>query len=602
MSGTSRAEGADRGRADFGFDDESWLERLRSARTATGADGDLGRLDAYELLEQIGRGGQATVYKARQPGTGRLVAIKRVRTTGLDDRGLARFQREIEVAATLRHPGIVTVHELVDDDRGLVMEWIDGPPLDAWADGVRNAPEGLRRIIACVKGACDAVAHAHARGVIHRDLKPSNILVETAGGAPAPRVLDFGLARDATRDDATLTIQGSFAGTPVYAPPEQIDQGLHAADARADVYAMGAVLYRALTGREPFEAPTLAGLFDRIRRGDPEAPSAIMEGGVGAGGRIDAELDAIVLMAMRPAPESRYPTMAALADDLARWLERRAVRAVPTTTTYLVRAFVRRHRVPVALGAAAALLIAGAGVAAGVAALALARERVALKRTIGERDGALTDARVQRTRVQRELAKAESVNMATLLVLERAAAAGGALRDQLANTFGEYAASLGTVPLRPEHEAAMRLHLGNVFRTLGDREREGVQIDLAVRLARERLPDSADLVMALGEAGRLALDAGRNEEAAALLEESRAIARRVYDDAHTMGEAVQNLIEARCRLGQTAEAQRLVDAIPAPPLEFVRRAAASRLAEQCDRLGLVKPGWVVGTLGGTPTP
>src|SRR5262249_15213715 len=154
------------------FDDGSWLDRLRSS---TAASGELGRLDAYELLEQIGRGGQATVYKARQPGTGRLVAVKRGRATDLDDRALARVQREIEVAATLRHPGIVTVHALVNDDRALVMEWVDGLPLDAWADSVRNEPDGLRRIVACVKDACDAVAHAHARGVIHRDLKPSNI-------------------------------------------------------------------------------------------------------------------------------------------------------------------------------------------------------------------------------------------------------------------------------------------------------------------------------------------------------------------------------------------------------------------------------------------
>src|SRR5512134_2841377 len=112
MSGAGNPCGNDQSRPGFGFDDESWFERLRSAAAPAGTP--LGQLGAYELLEQIGQGGQGTVYKARQPGTGRIVAIKRVRTAGLDGRSLARFQREIDVAATLRHPGIVTVHELVD--------------------------------------------------------------------------------------------------------------------------------------------------------------------------------------------------------------------------------------------------------------------------------------------------------------------------------------------------------------------------------------------------------------------------------------------------------------------------------------------------------
>jgi len=391
----------------FGFEDGSWESRLTGARKAA-ESGVLGR---FSLVEMIGRGGQGAVYKAVQPGTDRTVAIKRVVLGGSDgDRRRERFRREVELAASLHHPGIVTIHELIDDDAAVVMEWIDGDDAHTWGDRVGIQEGGVRRVVTMMRRAAEAVAYAHARGVLHRDLKPSNILIDATD---QPHIVDFGLARLVEIEQgagvrhersATITMDGSFAGTPVYAPPEQIDLGLHESDVRADVYALGAVLYRLLSGREPFEASTLAGLFDLFRRGDPPAPS-------GFNSRVDDELDAIVTMAMRPRREDRYQTMEALDEDLGRWLERKAVRAVPTSTIYLARAFVRWHRVSVLLGATAFVLVVVSGIGAGLIALEIWRQRAALIRTVSERDGALEDSTTQRQRVQSELIKSIAVNM-----------------------------------------------------------------------------------------------------------------------------------------------------------------------------------------------
>ncbi len=580
-SGGAPDEAAD-ALGEFGFDDESWLGRLRSA----GAPGDapLGTLETYELLGQIGQGGQATVYKARQPGTGRLVAIKRVRLAGLDDRALARFQREIEVAATLRHPGIVTVHELIDQGRGLVMEWVEGLPLDRWADGVRGSSDGLRQIVACVRAACEAVAHAHGAGVIHRDLKPTNILVAAPGG---PKVLDFGLARDLTKQEATFTVQGAFAGTPVYAAPEQIDQGLHAADVRADVYAMGVVLYRALTGREPFESPTLAGLFDLIRRGKADAPSARIPG-------IDEEIESIVQMAMRPDRATRYATMADLADDLERWLERKVVRAHPPSTIYLARAFVRRHRVGVGLGAGAMLLVAGAGVAAGVLAWRLNQQRIELTKTVGERDVAFTESDTQRKNVQRELTKSLAVNNALLRIMNEAGAKGHEHQAALQSSVQAHAARLDNsrVPISADIETEMRVNTAQLLRMFGDPDGAAAQVAKAVEVGRRGAPGSVAFSNALTDAGRLALDAGRFSEAADLYTEAQRIA-----DAN-MGNIAQgqfsdaraSLMEALVKADRRPEAQAVADAF-VRPRTFADFAARS-IAKSCEVLGLRAPAWV----------
>jgi eukaryotic-like serine/threonine-protein kinase len=343
----------------FGFDlpENELIERLRLA-----ADGvPLGRLGGYELLSVAGRGGQGVVFKARQPNTGRNVALKRVGDgSWAASSSRWRFAREVEVEASLRHPNIVSVYgvEIVEGQPLLALEWIDGVPLDRWASPVKSAPpsRSVAEVLAMFLRICDAVHHAHQRGVIHRDLKPSNILVDATG---EPHVLDFGLAKLITgvvglkggEDARNVTVSGDFLGTLAYAAPEQVRCDPDGADVRTDVFALGGMLYECLTGRAPFgglrdlEAATRA-----ICSEDPERPSM-------ANRTVDADLDAIVLRCLAKERERRYQSVEALGADLGRYVAGAPVEARASSTAYLVRKFVRRNRALVAASAAGVLCL-----------------------------------------------------------------------------------------------------------------------------------------------------------------------------------------------------------------------------------------------------
>ena len=241
----------------FGFDlpDDDWLDRLRESE----AQLNLGRIGSYELIEEVSRGGQGVVFRARQPGTQREIALKRLLAGSFATASMRRrFEREVEAAAALNHPNIVTVFgcETVDGNPQLAMEWVDGVPVTEWVrprgtDAVSRDPEETLSVFLRI---ADAVQHAHSRGVLHRDLKPSNVLVDRDG---EPHVLDFGLAKRVDVDsaaDVTLTGSADFLGTPAYASPEQFHTDELTLDARSDVYSLGVLLFELLTGESPYGA------------------------------------------------------------------------------------------------------------------------------------------------------------------------------------------------------------------------------------------------------------------------------------------------------------------------------------------------------------
>ncbi len=348
--------------AAFGLDSPSdWILRARQSESPTPPPG---RLGPYELLEEIGRGGQGVVYKAVQPGTGRTIAIKRIAGGhSLSTRSHTRFAQEIQALCRLHHPSIVTVHgaEDIDGAPTLLMEHIAGVPIDRWADGPPPNPERLatERILPVFAQVCDAVAHAHQRGVIHRDLKPSNVLVDETG---LPRVLDFGIAHlvddlhGRAAETPTLTC---FAGTPAYSSPEQLDRPTET-DTRSDVYSLGALLYRLLTGVQPFPRDlSLPALIDAVRSGIARRPSLVCP-------TLTREIDWIVLKAMSPDPALRYQTVDALAADVRRFLNREPVTAHPPSRLYTAAKFIGRHAVAcsaAALAAAAILSLATVSIA-----------------------------------------------------------------------------------------------------------------------------------------------------------------------------------------------------------------------------------------------
>ncbi|MGH7137521.1 MAG: protein kinase domain-containing protein, partial [Pirellulales bacterium] len=222
----------------------------------------------YELQAEIARGGMGVVFKARQTRLNRTVAVKMILAGELADQDdVRRFLSEAEAAAGLDHPGIVPVYECgqIDGQHFFSMGFVEGQSLAAL---LAAGPLPPRKAAELISQVADAVDYAHQRGVIHRDLKPGNILLDQDGH---PRVTDFGLAKRVTADSG-LTRTGQALGTPSYMPPEQASGKLEAIGRAADVYALGAVLYAALTGRPPFQAATPLDTILQVLEQEPVAP------------------------------------------------------------------------------------------------------------------------------------------------------------------------------------------------------------------------------------------------------------------------------------------------------------------------------------------
>ncbi len=311
------------------------------------------------------------VYRALDPSLRREVAIKTIELGGADpaDR-LRRFEREATAAARLQHPGIVAVHE-VGSDAGrpfIVMELVPGESLEARLAREPVAPREAARLL---REVALALQHAHDHGVVHRDVKPENILVDASGGAP--KLSDFGLAREAAEDDR-LTKTGQLLGTPAYMSPEQASGGSRDAIGPAvDVYALGGVLYRALVGRPPFVADSLVSLIRAVLLEDPKPP------------RVDRpdlhpDLETIVLRCLEKEPARRYASARDLADDLGRFLDGELIVARPIRRIERARRWARRTPGRLAAASLAALIAVGAPAAATGLVLVARAERNAERR------------------------------------------------------------------------------------------------------------------------------------------------------------------------------------------------------------------------------
>jgi len=264
---------------------------------------------AYEILAELGRGGMGVVYKARHTTTGEVVALKMLLlgcSSGRDE--VVRFRAEMETASRLKHAGIVSVHEVgeVDGCAYYAMEYVEGSTLHhRLQSGPLPGPLAARHVSAIAR----AIAHAHEHGVLHRDLKPSNILINPRG---EPRVADFGLAK---RLEAAggQTRTGDIVGTASYMAPEQALGKNREVGPAADVYGLGALLYHLLTGRPPFQADTAMGTVLQVIESEPAPPRLLSP-------KLDRDLETICLKCLEKAPEDRYASATALADDLDRYL------------------------------------------------------------------------------------------------------------------------------------------------------------------------------------------------------------------------------------------------------------------------------------------
>jgi WD40 repeat protein/serine/threonine protein kinase len=344
----------------------------------------------YKLLEQIGEGGFGVVYMAEQQQPLRRKVALKILKPGMDSRQVvARFEAERQALALMDHPHIAHVFDGGQTASGrpyFVMELVKGVPITAFCD---QNQLGIRERLGLFVSVCQAVQHAHQKGVIHRDLKPSNVLVTLHDGTPVPKVIDFGIAKATGQQLTDKTLFTGFAqliGTPLYMSPEQAALSGLDVDTRSDIYALGVLLYELLTGTTPFDQERLRALgYDEIRRvireEEPARPSTRIStlgqaaATVSAGRKSDpkrlrellrGELDWIVMKCLEKDRSRRYETASGLAGDVQHYLNDEPVLACPPTVGYRLGKFVRRNKGALATAAllVVMLLVAGGAVVA----------------------------------------------------------------------------------------------------------------------------------------------------------------------------------------------------------------------------------------------
>ncbi len=408
------------------------------------------RFGHYEVVETLGRGGMGGVYKAWHPGLKSFCALK-VLLAGEDasQEQAIRFRREAQALAKLRHPGIVAVHDMGEEDgkTWLAMDFVSGDTLARrLEERKRLEPEEAIRI---AQELAEALAAAHAAGVLHRDLKPANVLIDAEGRV---RLMDFGLAKIQGSDPTIATRTGELMGTPAYMSPEHVEEGMSGVDAQSDVYQVGAMLYEMLTGRRPYEGSTATEVMLRLSQEDAPPPRKWHAG-------LDRSAEAVCQKAMARTKSSRYASAAAFAEDCRRHRagERVTARPEPTWSRWLRQA--RRRRAATALAAVATVALITAA-AAGWQAWSSRQER---ERAVA----AARSAEAERARLEGEvLAGLRGVARANLEAVLMVRRAGGKLHEAEQSFLGPLREAVAQATARAPALAEPHYHLGRFYRAL----------------------------------------------------------------------------------------------------------------------------------------
>jgi eukaryotic-like serine/threonine-protein kinase len=503
------------------------------------------QIGPYKLLQQLGEGGMGTVWVAEQSEpVKRRVALKLIKP-GMDSaQVLHRFEAERQALAVMDHTNIAKVLDAGTTAAGrpyFVMELIKGVPITKYCDELHLS---LRERLELFVPVCHAIQHAHQKGIIHRDIKPSNVLVAIQDGVPVPKVIDFGVAKATNQqltEQSMYTEIGQLVGTLEYMSPEQAELSALDIDTRADVYALGVLLYELLTGSTPLDPKRLkqaafTEIVRIIREAEPPKPSTRLTQSKESLASLSAqrrtqpavlmkamrgELDWIVMKCLEKDRTRRYETANGLAQDVARYLNDEPVEACPPSAGYRLRKFTRRYRKPLAVAAGfTALLVVGAVVSVLMAARAISAEGVAVAARNAEanerehaeqqRDRAiqaenlagkrLEQATVEKLRADEERAVAEAVNGFLLKdLLGQANVANqpntvdddeeeGRTVDIKVRTLLDRAARNieGKFTKQPLTEAAIRQTLADAYRGLGyyDLAQEHAERAVALRTAK----------------------------------------------------------------------------------------------------------------------
>jgi len=517
-----------------------------------------GRIGRYKMLSVLGEGGMGVVYLAQQhQPMKRHVAVKIIKP-GMDSkRVIARFEAERQALALLDHPTIAHVYDAVTTETGrpyFVMEFIKGLSITEHCDHHKLTIEERIRLFQQV---CQAVQHAHQKGIIHRDIKPSNILVSTQDDQAVPKIIDFGVAKALAQPltERTLATEDSqLLGTPEYMSPEQADMATEDIDTRSDIYSLGVLLYVLLTGVLPFDSDTLReggieNIRKTIRETDPKTPSTRLSSlgeeaktvaenrrtEIGALAKhLRKELEWIPLKAMRRDRAERYRSASELDDDIDNFLKGKPLMAGPPTASYRLRKFLRRHKALVC-GVAAVLVVSLIG-------------------TIVSMTFAMGQARA--------LAEAEAVS--DLLQNDLIASVSpetSSDRKLTISSFLEVVSESVGVKLKdmPLREASIRFTLGWTYRMLGELEAAEPHLERALQIYQEQLgTEHTETLDSMGCLGWVYWGQGRLEEAKRLWAKKLEICRRVFGDRHPMTLASMNdLAIAYKGLGRYDEAEQL---------------------------------------------
>jgi serine/threonine protein kinase/tetratricopeptide (TPR) repeat protein len=532
------------------------------------------RIGPYKLLQQLGEGGMGTVYLAeQQEPVQRRVALKVVKA-GMDTRQiLARFEQERQALALMDHPHIAKVLDAGSTQAGrpyFVMELVKGIPITSYCDRQRLTPWDRLALFIPV---CKAVQHAHQKGIIHRDLKPSNVLIALYDGMPAPKVIDFGVAKATAQkltEGTVFTEVGQMVGTLEYMAPEQAELNNLDIDTRADIYSLGVILYELLTGSPPFTATELrAGaytdLFRILREVEPPRPSTKLSSSkelstIAAHRRLEprrltrlvhGDLDWVVMKCLEKDRGRRYETANALARDLERYLHDEAVEAGPPSAAYRLRKLAHKYRAPLRVAGVLVLLLALAA-AAGVwlAVRATLAERAAVR----ERDRAEQNFRLARDAVDRYFTKVSESPAMKAHGLEHLR------KDLLLQAKEFYERFVSRQPEEPGLQAELAngyFRLGDILQLLGETAAAEANYGKAVAIFEDlsrREPGNPEHRRRLAHTqralGALFRDTSRPRQAQPLLEQAVAVAEALAGEPGGEPEYQHELALACYTLGE----------------------------------------------------
>ncbi len=578
--------------------DRGFLERPAQGVAARAGseinDGPGGQIGPYTLVEAIGEGGFGKVFAAEQQyPVPRKVALKIIKP-GMDTHHVvARFESERRALALMAHPNIAHLIDGGATPSGrpyFVMELVRGAPITDFCDQNQySAAERLKLFVSV----CQAIQHAHHKGVIHRDIKPSNVMVTLNDAVPVVKIIDFGVAKaigERLSENSLYTADGQMVGTPAYMSPEQASMSRLDVDTRSDVYSLGVLLYELLTGTTPIETNRLRGagyseIGRLIREVEPQRPStrlsALGESAtLVAGNRatdprhlcrlLSGDLDWIVLKALEKEPNRRYRSPASFADDIERYLRGEAILARSPSRAYRIAKFAARHRVAVLAAVAVAVsLLGGTALATWQAMRALEAERQALL----ARDDAAEQLRQAKRSEARMSAVLKFFEGKVLSAARPKGQEGGLSRDAtvreaLDHAEPEIATAFAGEPLV---EASIRNTLGVSYWYLGDQEKALKQQEHAVALRRQELgPEDPETVGAMNDLAIVLDRMGKFAEEQKILEVVVAVKRRTLgpEDPVTLKSvnnlaivlAMQGLLEDAVELAkETLEIQRRVE-------------------------------------------